>query len=362
MRTVSVAAAAIPSPAFVSPALHVTVGSTRDARTLLRPPPCYSPQRSRRTPLPATPPLPTMMQDASALSGAPSMRVQLLDPRAVAPARGSATAAGYDLSALEDGSVPARGRALLRTGLAIALPTDVYGRVAPRSGLAWKKGLDVGAGVIDADYRGEVRVLLFNLSDEDIHSTLLDGVDCHLHLLFVTIVSSWAEDAGGGCDWRLLAWCLGSFTGVREHPADVPFSLCLHAAFPLYCAVDGPAAPQSRLATALRSSFWSASRPRRWSWSSRSRRPSGGPVVLVLQVWERLFLPRGEAALALWPACSRVQKNIIGVMYIGFCARPCPLQTVRRGGTAGTTKMQQCCPSKLKMSFEQRSTGVSRKQ
>ncbi|OSX69510.1 hypothetical protein BU14_1443s0001 [Porphyra umbilicalis] len=169
MRTVSVAAAAIPSPVFVSPALHVTVGSTRVARTLLRRPPCFSPQRSRRTPLPATPPLPIMMQDASALSGAPSMRVQLLDPRAVAPARGSATAAGYDLSALEDGSVPARGRALLRTGLAIALPTDVYGRVAPRSGLAWKKGLDVGAGVIDSDYRGEVRVLLFNLSDEDIH-------------------------------------------------------------------------------------------------------------------------------------------------------------------------------------------------
>lgn len=213
MQSVSFAAAAIPSPALVSRALYV-VGSPRVAHTLLRPPPCFSPQRSRRTPLPATPPLPTMKQDVSAFGATPSMRVQLLDPRAVAPARGSATAAGYDLSALEDGSVPARGRALLRTGLAIALPTDVYGRVAPRSGLAWKKGLDVGAGVIDADYRGEVRVLLFNLSDEDIHGTLLDCVDCPLHLLCSRMSLCCAPRTGGGFA-TCVCW-LGALAVLRE--------------------------------------------------------------------------------------------------------------------------------------------------
>lgn len=49
----------------------------------------------------------------------------------------------------------------------MAIPIGTYGRLAPRSGLAWKNHIDVGAGVIDADYRGEVKVLLFNFSDQD---------------------------------------------------------------------------------------------------------------------------------------------------------------------------------------------------
>ena len=53
------------------------------------------------------------------------------------------------------------------TGIAIAVPQGTYGRVAPRSGLAVKHGLGTGAGVIDADYRGEVMVVMFNHSDED---------------------------------------------------------------------------------------------------------------------------------------------------------------------------------------------------
>lgn len=56
---------------------------------------------------------------------------------------------------------------MISTGLAIAVPPGTYGRVAPRSGLASKHFLDTGAGVIDADYRGEVKVLLFNFSDVD---------------------------------------------------------------------------------------------------------------------------------------------------------------------------------------------------
>lgn len=65
-------------------------------------------------------------------------------------------------------SILARSRALVPTDLAIAVPPGTYGRVAPRSGLAVKKGLTTGAGVIDADYRGHVMVLLFNLGDNDV--------------------------------------------------------------------------------------------------------------------------------------------------------------------------------------------------
>ncbi|KAJ0025575.1 hypothetical protein Pint_08938 [Pistacia integerrima] len=63
--------------------------------------------------------------------------------------------------------VPARGKALVPTDLSIAIPEGTYARVAPRSGLAWKHSMDVGAGVIDADYRGPVGVILFNHSDVD---------------------------------------------------------------------------------------------------------------------------------------------------------------------------------------------------
>lgn len=87
---------------------------------------------------------------------------------ATLPTRGSASAAGYDLSASEAAVIPKGGRAVVSTGLSISLPIGCYGRVAPRSGLAVKKGIDVGAGVIDADYRGIVGVVLFNFGDEDV--------------------------------------------------------------------------------------------------------------------------------------------------------------------------------------------------
>ena len=61
----------------------------------------------------------------------------------------------------------AKERILIGTGIAIELPKGVYGRIASRSGLALKKGLDIGAGVIDPDYRGEIKILLFNHSESE---------------------------------------------------------------------------------------------------------------------------------------------------------------------------------------------------
>lgn len=69
--------------------------------------------------------------------------------------------------ALEDCVVKSKDKFLVKTGISIAIPEGFYGRVAPRSGLAVKKFIDVGAGVVDADYRGEVMVLLFNFGKED---------------------------------------------------------------------------------------------------------------------------------------------------------------------------------------------------
>jgi dUTP pyrophosphatase len=70
-------------------------------------------------------------------------------------------------SSAHETTIPGRGKALVETDLAIAVPGGTYGRIAPRSGLASKNHIDTGAGVIDADYRGQVKVLLFNHAGTD---------------------------------------------------------------------------------------------------------------------------------------------------------------------------------------------------
>ena len=96
------------------------------------------------------------------------LKIKKLTEFATMPVRGSPLAAGFDLAAAYDLVVPAGGKAIAKTDLAMNIPTTCYGRIAPRSGLAWKKHIDVGAGVIDADYRGNVGVVLFNHGKEDL--------------------------------------------------------------------------------------------------------------------------------------------------------------------------------------------------
>ena len=86
---------------------------------------------------------------------------------AAIPRRGTEDAAGYDIASAEETVVPAKGKTVVKTGISIAVPDGCYGRLAPRSGLAVKKHIDVGAGVINADHRGEIGVVLFNHSEED---------------------------------------------------------------------------------------------------------------------------------------------------------------------------------------------------
>jgi dUTP pyrophosphatase len=117
---------------------------------------------------------PTRSLDSSRPDNAEDAELHLLsfkrlDSRATLPARGSSLSAGLDLCSIEDLVIAPKQRSLARTGLAVAIPEGHYGRLAPRSGLATKSGLDVLAGVIDADYRGEIGCLLFNAGDEPIH-------------------------------------------------------------------------------------------------------------------------------------------------------------------------------------------------
>ena len=81
---------------------------------------------------------------------------------AIAPTRAEVGAAGYDLTACEDKIILAGKWDKVDTGIAVEFPSYCYGRVAPRSGLAFKKGISVGAGVIDSSYRGTIQVILFN--------------------------------------------------------------------------------------------------------------------------------------------------------------------------------------------------------
>lgn len=84
---------------------------------------------------------------------------------ALLPKRGSTLAAGSDLHSVLDYIIEPKSRCLISTGLKMQFPHNVYARIAPRSGLALKNGIDVMAGVIDPDYTGEIKVLLYNSSD-----------------------------------------------------------------------------------------------------------------------------------------------------------------------------------------------------
>lgn len=120
--------------------------------------------------------------------------VKKLVGSAMIPARANKTDAGYDLWSVESYTLKPLERKLFRTGIAIEIPSGYYGRVAPRSGLAFKRGLDVMAGVIDSGFRGEVGVILVNLSNEEVYLTHGDRIaqliieTCHQPTMI------WVED------------------------------------------------------------------------------------------------------------------------------------------------------------------------
>jgi dUTP diphosphatase len=92
------------------------------------------------------------------------LRIVRLDPRAQVPTRAHPGDAGLDLHSVEDATLAPGERVSVGTGMAVEIPTGYAGLVLPRSGLAARHGISVvnAPGLIDAGYRGEIRVLLLN--------------------------------------------------------------------------------------------------------------------------------------------------------------------------------------------------------
>jgi dUTP pyrophosphatase len=122
------------------------------------------------------------------------LKIKKLTTDATLPTRGSSSAAGLDLHSIEPVHLSPKQRTLVRTGLAVAVPEGYYGRIAPRSGLATKNGIDVLAGVIDADYRGEIQCLLYNTGDETVELPAQTKI-CQLIIeKIVTPAATWVDE------------------------------------------------------------------------------------------------------------------------------------------------------------------------
>ncbi|CDO93952.1 unnamed protein product [Kluyveromyces dobzhanskii CBS 2104] len=134
-----------------------------------------------------------------------SLKVQLRSADAKVPTKGSTSAAGYDIYASQPGVIPARGQGIAKTDISFTVPVGTYGRIAPRSGLAVKHGIQTGAGVVDRDYTGEVGIVLFNHSDKDfqinkgdrVAQLILERIVEDAEVLVVESLEDTARGAGG---------------------------------------------------------------------------------------------------------------------------------------------------------------------
>ncbi|XP_043663865.1 protein N-terminal glutamine amidohydrolase-like [Vespula pensylvanica] len=138
------------------------------------------------------------------VNGGSILKFAKISDKAFAPTKGSALAAGYDLRSAYECVIPARDRGLVKTDIQVQLPPGTYGRIAPRSGLALKNFIDVGAGVIDADYREEnVWKLCQDVATK--HGSELQ----HCHVAFISnsrrSVPLWRQRAGKDED-KLVVW------------------------------------------------------------------------------------------------------------------------------------------------------------
>jgi dUTP pyrophosphatase len=106
---------------------------------------------------------------SSSVSQFRMLRICKLSADATTPVQKTCDAAGYDLFSPISTTIEPQDKKLIALDIAIELPKGTYGRIAPRSGLAHKYFLDVGAGVIDRDYRGNICVLLFNFGQTPYH-------------------------------------------------------------------------------------------------------------------------------------------------------------------------------------------------
>src|SRR5882672_5070599 len=102
--------------------------------------------------------------------------VKLLSEKATCPIWSSEGAAGFDLYSAESVTITPGKSSLIKMDISIVIPGGTYARIAPRSGLAVKNMINTGAGIVDYDYRGEIKVLLFNHGEKDFHVTEGDRI------------------------------------------------------------------------------------------------------------------------------------------------------------------------------------------
>lgn len=96
------------------------------------------------------------------------VKVKKLTNNAVLPTKAHATDAGFDLTAISDYTIPANGRCLIDTGIAIDIPLGYCGMVVGRSGNTIKRGLVGQTGIVDSGYRDSIGIMAFNTTNEDI--------------------------------------------------------------------------------------------------------------------------------------------------------------------------------------------------
>lgn len=112
---------------------------------------------------------------------------------AIYPTRGSEGAAGWDLYAIEDAYIGPGERQLIDTGIASEFSDSIVGKIKPRSGLAYKYGIDVMAGVIDSDFRDSIKVLLINHGNEPF---VVSPGDRIAQILFTPVIHDVVEHDG----------------------------------------------------------------------------------------------------------------------------------------------------------------------
>jgi dUTP pyrophosphatase len=97
------------------------------------------------------------------------LKVKRSTEKAKIPTKGSKDVAEHDLYSIEEKTISKESQELISTGIHISIPKGTYARIAPRSRLATRNMIGIGAGVIDEDYQGEVKVLIFNHGHQDFH-------------------------------------------------------------------------------------------------------------------------------------------------------------------------------------------------
>jgi dUTP pyrophosphatase len=121
------------------------------------------------------------------------IKIYRLTESATMPRLGTEGAAGYDLFSDENDIIMPLGRSAIKTGVSTEMQPSVVGIIKPRSGLAVKRGIDVLAGVIDSDFRGEIKVVLINLGSE---AVVINKGQAIAQILFMPVLHNVVEATG----------------------------------------------------------------------------------------------------------------------------------------------------------------------